>query len=215
MRIGGELVIDEKTALLPRRAFARRLDLQRTGHIGRDRFGHINVQASLNGRSDVGRDKIRWRLDDDGLHAALDQTLVTRERREAARGIDAEFVAAFVRDLLKIIRDRPHLITAMRLEKLGDPRTASAIADDADPNFPGERRRRRGGIGPEQSVRAQRRNGRDGDGASEKLTARKIGEGWSFHGEDAWLGKIGAPVRATGRGDGGGGFEDGAALAQA
>jgi len=103
-RIGRQLEVHQHAELLEGREFAGSENLHGAGHVHRDRFGEINMQAGLNRRACLFREKARHVFKRDRLDAALDQFLITRQRREPAARFHAERFAARVGDVLEINR---------------------------------------------------------------------------------------------------------------
>ena len=128
-RIGGELVVNQENSLLLCCPFARRLDTQAAGHIHRHRFGHVDMQAGLDGGRSVFGEEGGRRLQGNGLHAALNYLFVSRETGETPPLIHAHGIAALVGQVLEVIGHSVHLVATMPPKEWGDPASSIAAAD--------------------------------------------------------------------------------------
>ena len=104
-RIGGHLVIDEEAKVLLRGEFSGGPDGQAARRVDGDRLGEVDVAAG----GDGGRGLLGIEAGDvqhaQRLDAAVEDLLIARQAREAARLVHAEGLAAGVDEIGKIVGD--------------------------------------------------------------------------------------------------------------
>jgi hypothetical protein len=130
VRIGRHLVIHQKAPLLLGGLLRCGIDLQTPRDIHSHRLGHEDVDSCIHGRLDMLGKETRRGFQRHRFHAAVDQPAVSRQPAETPRTVDAQRVACGVRHGLEVIGHGVHFVAAVFAKQVGDPRPASATADD-------------------------------------------------------------------------------------
>ena len=105
--------IDQETKLLRGGLLAALGDGQAAGHIHGDRLGQVNVLAGVHGGGGLLRMEIGRAFDHHRVELLLQQLAVAGEPGVALSGRDVEFRAGLIHPLLKVIRRRNEVITAV------------------------------------------------------------------------------------------------------
>jgi len=131
-RMGPGLEIREERQLLRGRLLAAVGDRLAAGNVHGDRFGEIDMLAGGDRGGGLLGMEVGRALDHHGVQLLVDQLLVAGESGKPLVRRHAELVAGIVRLVLEVIEHRDHVVAAVFLEQVGNPRAASAATDQAD-----------------------------------------------------------------------------------
>ena len=116
-----------------------------------------------------------------GLDAAVQQPLIAGQAGEAAGFVDAQLLTGLLGLVVEVVGDGMNHVAAVLLKQIGQPRPASAAADQPQLDLAGELlglRLRRGGLGRHDRCRGRQRLRRSGRQAPPENSRRENGRGW-------------------------------------